>query len=191
MKPELKPCPFCKSKNVGAHKIASWAVVCEDCMAEGPLTQSRDKAIEAWNRNADPHRIEFPTYLRKMWAGGEVQAWLDEHTGHVAQKPTAKGSYQRYQEWKAKQGAEPLHAAESHLRDATKKHATQACNLQPSEPAPSDEEILRAMADAMGRLVPVSEFRWWDGWPGTRSFAQAALKAYRNLMATGQHTEES
>lgn len=82
-----------------------------------------------------------------------------------------------------------LDFAESHLRDATKKHATQACNLQPSEPAPSDEEIERAMADAMGRLVPVSEFRWWDGWPGTRSFAQAALKAYRNLMAIGQQTE--
>lgn len=24
-------------------------------------------------------RVEFPTMLRKMWSGGEVQAWLDEH----------------------------------------------------------------------------------------------------------------
>ena len=24
-------------------------------------------------------RVVFPTMLRKMWSGGEVQAWLDEH----------------------------------------------------------------------------------------------------------------
>ncbi len=23
--------------------------------------------------------VVFPTMLRKMWSGGEVQAWLDEH----------------------------------------------------------------------------------------------------------------
>lgn len=23
--------------------------------------------------------VKFPTMLRKMWSGGEVQAWLDEH----------------------------------------------------------------------------------------------------------------
>ena len=61
---------------------------------------------------AEPTRIEFPAHLRKMWSGGEVQAWLDEHTGHVPQKPTAKGSYQRYQEWKARQAAEPVSDAQ-------------------------------------------------------------------------------
>lgn len=24
-------------------------------------------------------RVQFPTMLRKMWSGGEVQAWLDEN----------------------------------------------------------------------------------------------------------------
>lgn len=24
-------------------------------------------------------RVEFPTMLRKMWSGSEVQAWLDEN----------------------------------------------------------------------------------------------------------------
>ena len=24
--------------------------------------------------------LKFPTYLRKMWSGGEVQAWLNEHS---------------------------------------------------------------------------------------------------------------
>jgi hypothetical protein len=26
-----------------------------------------------------PKRVVFPTMLRKMWSGTEVQAWLDEH----------------------------------------------------------------------------------------------------------------
>ena len=28
---------------------------------------------------AQPERVVFPTMLRKMWSGGEVQAWLDEN----------------------------------------------------------------------------------------------------------------
>ena len=28
--------------------------------------------------NDTPIRLKFPTMLRKMWSGGEVQAWLDE-----------------------------------------------------------------------------------------------------------------
>ena len=27
----------------------------------------------------DRKRVLFPTMLRKMWSGGEVQAWLDEN----------------------------------------------------------------------------------------------------------------
>lgn len=79
---------------------------------------------------AEPTRIEFPAHLRKMWSGGEVQAWLDEHTGHVPQKPTAKGSYQRYQEWKARQAAEPVNAAEIHGC-----HGGEGATL-PAEPCP-------------------------------------------------------
>lgn len=48
-------------------------------------------------------RIPFPTHLRKMWSGGEVQAWLDEHQGVTTAKPSAKGSLQRYREWQANQ----------------------------------------------------------------------------------------
>ncbi len=28
---------------------------------------------------AKRERVVFPTMLRQMWSGGEVQAWLDEH----------------------------------------------------------------------------------------------------------------
>lgn len=48
-------------------------------------------------------RILFPTHLRKMWSGGEVQAWLDNHQGITPPKPSAKGSLERYRDWKAEQ----------------------------------------------------------------------------------------
>ncbi|MFF7060738.1 hypothetical protein ACFY89_29015 [Achromobacter spanius] len=48
-------------------------------------------------------RILFPTHLRKMWSGGEVQTWLDEHEGITPPKVSAKGSWERYRKWQAKQ----------------------------------------------------------------------------------------
>lgn len=48
-------------------------------------------------------RILFPTCLRKMWSGGEVQAWLDEHQSITPPKPSAKGSLERYRKWQAEQ----------------------------------------------------------------------------------------
>jgi|GEM_PF-1248909 len=53
-------------------------------------------------------RILFPTHLRKMWSGGEVQAWLDEHQGVIAPKPSAKGSLERYRKWQAEQASQAV-----------------------------------------------------------------------------------
>ena len=39
-------------------------------------------ALEQPEQQAEPpqrERVVFPTMLRKMWSGGEVQAWLDEN----------------------------------------------------------------------------------------------------------------
>jgi hypothetical protein len=38
-------------------------------------------ALEMANRALEAKRqnVVFPTMLRKMWSGGEVQAWLDEN----------------------------------------------------------------------------------------------------------------
>lgn len=58
---------------------------------------------DAAPKDSEAVRILFPTHLRKMWSGGEVQAWLDEHQGVTAPKPSAKGSLQRYREWQANQ----------------------------------------------------------------------------------------
>lgn len=48
-------------------------------------------------------RLLFPAHLRKMWSGGEVQAWIDEQLGTTAPKATAKGSLDRYRKWQAEQ----------------------------------------------------------------------------------------
>lgn len=48
-------------------------------------------------------RILFPAHLRKMWSGGEVQAWLDEHRGITPPKASAKGSLERYRKWQVEQ----------------------------------------------------------------------------------------
>lgn len=55
----------------------------DDVMAGIP---ARDAEIEALRKEiealqaalAQPQRLIFPTMLRKMWSGSEVQAWLDE-----------------------------------------------------------------------------------------------------------------
>lgn len=48
-------------------------------------------------------RILFPAHLRKMWPGGEVQAWLDNYQGITPPIASAKGSLERYQNWRAEQ----------------------------------------------------------------------------------------
>jgi hypothetical protein len=48
-------------------------------------------------------RIVFPAHLRKMWSGGEVQAWLDNHQGITPPKASAKGSMERYRKWQSEQ----------------------------------------------------------------------------------------
>ena len=47
---ELKPCPFCGSKEVRADKDGMWWTVgCTDCFAEGPSDLGESGAIAAWN----------------------------------------------------------------------------------------------------------------------------------------------
>ena len=58
MSKENKPCPFCgiddihpssrtKSFNQG------FIVICGNCKAEGPLTETRQEALEKWNKRSD------------------------------------------------------------------------------------------------------------------------------------------
>lgn len=56
---ELKPCPFCTSKNVGLvdsitnFYVPVFYVICFDCQCRGASKRDKEKAIEAWNRRAD------------------------------------------------------------------------------------------------------------------------------------------
>ncbi len=52
---ELKPCPFCGGKNVclTEHAAVIVFVQCDDCCATFPHFDSKEEAIEAWNRRAD------------------------------------------------------------------------------------------------------------------------------------------
>lgn len=80
---------------------------CWHDIGTGPLAGREATATDWRDKPGTPEtrseRILFPTYLRKMWSGGEVQAWLDEHQGITPPKATTKGSVERYRKWQAEQ----------------------------------------------------------------------------------------
>ena len=52
---ELKPCPFCGSRDVEVvHPGRCWVILCNTCQAEGPTDLGESGAIEAWNTRAEP-----------------------------------------------------------------------------------------------------------------------------------------
>ncbi len=55
MSEELKPCPFCGSKNIRIwdnDNILPW-VQCNDCLTSIATRETREEAITAWNRRAN------------------------------------------------------------------------------------------------------------------------------------------
>ena len=56
---ELKPCPFCEGKaEITSYHNAAIFVQCTDCYATFPHFDSKEEAIEAWNRRADNEQRE-------------------------------------------------------------------------------------------------------------------------------------
>lgn len=84
---KAEQCPFCGA-NVDPEGLQRGDGVrgpeCEGCGATAP-------SLEAWNQRVHPGAqnqmevgsLKFPTMLRKMWSGGEVQEWLDLHIGKL------------------------------------------------------------------------------------------------------------
>lgn len=79
---KLKPCPFCGSDNLyvdGYDHAAGqrWRVVCLSCMAmvDPGTEQQKHRAIEAWNRRAQPS--EKPKPLTLMLGGGKY--WIADY----------------------------------------------------------------------------------------------------------------
>nr|DAR30056.1 MAG TPA: restriction alleviation protein [Caudoviricetes sp.] len=50
MNEELKPCPFCGSKNIRMWNTSTPWVSCRDCFANTACGTTREEAIENWNR---------------------------------------------------------------------------------------------------------------------------------------------
>ncbi|HBL65942.1 MAG TPA: hypothetical protein DDZ58_08570 [Achromobacter sp.] len=100
---EYRDC--CPDGNQARMIPARLAEKCRDTFRLAIQTLLADAAA---NDSAAPQaseavRILFPTHLRKMWSGGEVQAWLDNHQGITPPTATAKGSLERYRNWRAEQ----------------------------------------------------------------------------------------
>lgn len=50
----LKPCPFCRSKDLILKKIFEWYVsnnfvCCQNCFCWGPQCNTEEEAVEKWN----------------------------------------------------------------------------------------------------------------------------------------------
>lgn len=57
---ELKPCPFCGSKDVhllnASHNNEEWSVTCKDCniwVDNMMCDMTKEQAIELWNRRVE------------------------------------------------------------------------------------------------------------------------------------------
>jgi Lar family restriction alleviation protein len=52
---QAKNCPFCDSDDIRVTSIMAtmWYVVCDDCLAEGPVKENESDAIEDWNKRVD------------------------------------------------------------------------------------------------------------------------------------------
>lgn len=56
---ELKPCPFCKLDYTNTYEFQNyysqpyrWRVICNSCGAEGPIKDTEQQAIDAWNKRS-------------------------------------------------------------------------------------------------------------------------------------------
>ncbi|KNY09398.1 hypothetical protein AKG08_17265 [Achromobacter piechaudii] len=85
-----------------ADRLAEAGMRDDACIVRGmkvPNDGSKTEPINAAPQASEAVRILFPTHLRKMWSGGEVQAWLDERQGISVPQAEAKGSFGRYRKW--------------------------------------------------------------------------------------------
>lgn len=88
--PELKPCRFCESSErlevvkASGHNVnyERWCGHCNDCGARGPRECSREEAIAAWNRRAQPAANEWQDIATAPKDGTWFLAWGPRfHTG--------------------------------------------------------------------------------------------------------------
>lgn len=55
MNDELKPCPFCGGEAIiDGCDDTLWIVICKECNASIGYKETKEEAIEAWNRRIEP-----------------------------------------------------------------------------------------------------------------------------------------
>lgn len=75
----LKPCPFCGGKEVrvqqnGLPRNRFWECVCDDCDFCGPAVDTKDEAVEHWNRRAQLDKAR--EVGQRAWQGEEGCRWF-------------------------------------------------------------------------------------------------------------------
>lgn len=88
---ELKPCPWCKSKQfyyfTTQFNPNKGRIRCSKCLADGPLATGEEQAIAAWNARAvDAGQVRAITTRIRKWgiglnrtiSGELAQQWADE-----------------------------------------------------------------------------------------------------------------
>ena len=79
MSSELKPCPFCCSKNV-RFKSGEHGVVCARCKARGSIAPNEEMSLDMWNRRADKVKVAARISLDE----GKLRQLVDEAIKNVA-----------------------------------------------------------------------------------------------------------
>lgn len=78
---KMLPCPFCANPDIDS---GEWM---DNKGNSGPGCPKCDAHASpfAWNKRAYSFPpVTFPTMLRKMWAPGDVQQWIDEYVNRYA-----------------------------------------------------------------------------------------------------------
>lgn len=52
---EFKKCPFCGGTKIFYRELKS-SVFCMDCEARGPVRDTREESVMAWNERGDSHK---------------------------------------------------------------------------------------------------------------------------------------
>ncbi|WP_447578333.1 hypothetical protein [Achromobacter kerstersii] len=186
-----------------------WYRPCSDGGYEGPIHNDRIEDVRkrsgAWvPLHAAPYackaaRILFPAFLRKMWSGDEVQAWLDEHQGITPPKATGEGSLERYRKWQAEQpetdkdGGDCAKGARDvvlpplpHINDGRSSHIpySKTCMTDYARTAVladrqqrAETAATQALHDAASSLESISTMAGVAGW------AMTSMAAVRNYAA--------
>lgn len=89
MSEELKPCPFCGGKNMRIWNTSRPWVSCDDCLANTAYGETKEEAIEQWNRRADKLEGQ-PTAYDVDKAVEQLEDYGNEETHYYKNTPYEK-----------------------------------------------------------------------------------------------------